>query len=368
MNKPANHGRSWDLDEYEQLVEAIRDGLSLDEAADQLERTPGAVDARADYLILGTLPEPSAQRSPGGYERAFTVLSDPDYEWMEVLLENIQSAGQHLWDAESDSLCASAWADRSPALEKLAASFGVSVASVVRRFVDLGYGDTTEAVRARFGMKTRRSNRSKRPWTLLITTGAGRVYHVSQHLEQWDAVLERDSLMPNQDAHLDVSVTWRWEIVWSADPDEIPWAASRGTFHPDAAHTLGSEFIDDQLTNGGFKVMWGELEGGTAPVFMCPTCASLGLWSVEMHSLAASPDGSEKTDVYLRCLRGHEDCGSIPNAIAGEWLALLPQVPQDTDKETAPGGNAHTHSEPAGGATHVEVHEDDIDIADEDFF
>ena len=87
-----------------------------------------------------------------------------------------------------------------------------------------------------------------------------------------------------------------------------------------------------------------------------------------MHSLAASPDGPEKTGVYLRCLRGHEDRGSIPNAIAGEWLVHLPQVPEDIDKKTAPGGSAHRHAEPAGGAPHVEVRDVDIDIADEDFF
>ena len=287
---------------------------------------------------------------------------------MEILLENLQSAGQHLWDAESDSLFASAWADRSPALDSLAATFGVSVASVVRRFADLGYGETADAVRARFGVKSDRRKRSKRPWTLLITTGAGRVYHVNRHPDQWDAVLERDSMMPNQDAHLDVSVTWRWEIVWSDDPDEIPRLSSRGTFHPDAADTLGAEFIDEQLISGGLKTMWGGLEGSTPPVFMCPTCASLGLWSVEMHSLAASPDGPDKTVVYFRCLRGHKESGSIPNAIAGEWLALLPQVPQETDKETAHEGDAHRHSGQAGGATHAEVHDDDIDIADEDFF
>ncbi|MFL1598509.1 hypothetical protein M0655_02835 [Gordonia amicalis] len=365
---PANHGRSWDLDDYETLVSSMRDALSLDEAADVLERTPGAVAARAEFLIRGASPDASQRNKDDHYYEAQERLSEDEYDWMEALQENLDAAGLPLWDVQSDSVLRAAWTESSPRLDALAETFGVTVASVVRRIVDIGLGETAAEVRTRFGEKPRRTKEPTRPWILIITTENGNIWHLNRHYDLWEAAVERDAHLPSPDEAVDASVKWRWEIVTGEDPDQIPHVCANGHFHPRVEITLGPDFVEEQLRTGDLTTIWGALEGPAAPVVMCRECTETGLWNVAMHALAAeSQIDSELTRVYFRCLRGHIDDGLVDNDAAGDWLGRLPYLPN-----TAGSAAVSPVESPAVSIVEESIQrqvrhdDDDVDISDED--
>lgn len=77
----SRHYNQWELEDYELLVQALRRQLEIDEIAEEVGRSPGAVRSRVKYL----LPPGAAAELSSASKILLAVreeLADPHYDWV----------------------------------------------------------------------------------------------------------------------------------------------------------------------------------------------------------------------------------------------------------------------------------------------
>lgn len=150
MDFPTRYGRTWDLEDYQRLVELLRDGLDDEEIAHELGRSEGACRSAMGHLLSRPA---KGERSPRGAERYALIresLQDPDFDWLTNVHARHHSA-RPLWGATMDQALHQAWDAGAPRLPDLASQLDVAEVAVVERMVRTGIAENTTKVVDRLG-------------------------------------------------------------------------------------------------------------------------------------------------------------------------------------------------------------------------
>jgi hypothetical protein len=82
--RPLRHGEAWTWTDFEQLLQGVFNGLSLQEIAAELQRTSGAVRAQLPRLVPDDAKiQRTTQALMGWLRRRLT--ESPEYDWQTVL-------------------------------------------------------------------------------------------------------------------------------------------------------------------------------------------------------------------------------------------------------------------------------------------
>ncbi|MET9311004.1 hypothetical protein ABZX12_04205 [Kribbella sp. NPDC003505] len=74
----------WTNTHYRQLVDGLRARLTVEQLAEDLDRTPGAIRSRGKLLLPAGTPHARGQHAVDVLREL--LLDDPDYPWESVLL------------------------------------------------------------------------------------------------------------------------------------------------------------------------------------------------------------------------------------------------------------------------------------------
>jgi hypothetical protein len=184
-------GEPWDVPEYNQLVDELRNALPWADVAKAHGRSQGAVQGQALLMI------PDTDGNPADKMLRELLTEDPNYDWRTVLRRNLGE--YHLWFEADDATLRDAWQERTQ-LRDVAAAIGVAEMLVVSRLIKLGLARTLVEVTDRLGYTEggtvhERRNVALDPalaqFTVLVGWDQDRVSHVSIHLHAEDAELRR---------------------------------------------------------------------------------------------------------------------------------------------------------------------------------
>lgn len=146
--RPLRHGETWTWTDFELLLQGLVNGLSLQQIAAELQRTPSAVEAQLPRLV----PEdPKTQRGTkaliGWLRRRLT--ESPGYDWRAVLNSHSDDP-YRVWSPAEDDVLREGWTRRA-GLPDLAAELQASEPAIVRRLIELGCADDVGEVFDRLG-------------------------------------------------------------------------------------------------------------------------------------------------------------------------------------------------------------------------
>src|SRR6266542_4542236 len=140
------HGAPWAEDDYLELVQCLRDGLSEAETAQRLRRSISALRARAQMML------PAGHRRPTALEERRTQLgADADYDWRTPVMAVAQADGWHLWTQADEQLLATGWVAGTPMAE-LVTRIGVSEPAIVRHLLGRRLAMNVDEIVSRIGL------------------------------------------------------------------------------------------------------------------------------------------------------------------------------------------------------------------------
>lgn len=136
----------WSDAENIQLVEWLRDGITLEDITNRLGRGVDAVSSHCEQMLT---PETRAKRTDADLILR-THLADPNYDWRAALRSRAQLAGRIYWDQASENILRAGW-DQGRPLAELMADTGASELEVARHLVWLGLAETSTEVATQLG-------------------------------------------------------------------------------------------------------------------------------------------------------------------------------------------------------------------------
>jgi hypothetical protein len=136
----------WSDAENIQLVEWLRDGITLEDITNRLGRGVDAVSSHCEQMLT---PETRAKRTDADLILR-THLADPNYDWRAALRSRAQLAGRIYWDQASEDILRAGW-DQGRPLAELRADTGASELEVARHLVWLGLAETSTEVATQLG-------------------------------------------------------------------------------------------------------------------------------------------------------------------------------------------------------------------------
>jgi len=133
--RPLRHGETWTWIDYEQLLQGVFNGLSVQQIAAELLRTPGAVRARLPQLVPddATIQHTAHARMDWLRRR---LAENPEYDWQTVLNSHADDP-YRLWSGMENELLSNGW-DHRTALPELVANLQISEPTIVHHLIDLG--------------------------------------------------------------------------------------------------------------------------------------------------------------------------------------------------------------------------------------
>ncbi|HZX03867.1 hypothetical protein [Kribbella sp.] len=191
----------WTNAHNQQLVDGLRAGLTVDQLAADLDRTPGAIRSRAKLLV-----PPDAPRARGQYaiDVLRELLDDPDCPWESALAESLKDFGRRYWSAADTERLRSAW-DAAVPLPELAEEFDVDEPQLIRQLMSLGLGRNRTEIVDRLGCapggqvdlwrRLTADRAAAEVWVLTIHGLPAEPAHVSVHPSAEDAASLRDELL-----------------------------------------------------------------------------------------------------------------------------------------------------------------------------
>ncbi|MFI5736118.1 hypothetical protein ACIA49_38750 [Kribbella sp. NPDC051587] len=205
--EPAVSGRrqrntDWTHDHHAELVAGLRAGVTVEQLAEDLDRTPGAIRSRAKLLL-----PPGTPRARGEY--AVDVLrelliDDPAYDWEAELAQALDRLGRRYWNAADTQRLLDAW-DTSTPLQTIAAEFDVDEPQLIRQLLSLGLAKNRAEIVDRLGcepggivdlwQRMAADRASAEVWVLTIHGMPSDPVHVSLHASKPAAELVRDQLL-----------------------------------------------------------------------------------------------------------------------------------------------------------------------------
>jgi hypothetical protein len=214
----------WTGHHHQQLVAGLRAGLTVDQLAEDLDRTPGAIRSRAKLLL-----PPEAPRGRGQYAVDILrelLVADPSYDWESKLAESLQRLGRRYWSAADADRLRETWRDSLP-LQTAAAEFGVDEPQLIRQLLALGLGQSRAEIVERLGCEPggivdlwRRLavDRSAAEVSILTIHGLpNEPVHVSLHADHQAAAARRDELLVPL-TETDTGAASAWWCIASRSP------------------------------------------------------------------------------------------------------------------------------------------------------
>ena len=145
--RPLRQGESWTRNDYEQLLHGVLIGLTVEQIAAELQRTPGGVRGQLRNLVPVDAAVKTTRACMDWLRQR--LKADPPYDWRAVL--NSRSDGPfRLWSDDEEDKLGDGWVRRVP-LPKLAKELSVSEPSIVHRIVALGLAQNVAEVVERLG-------------------------------------------------------------------------------------------------------------------------------------------------------------------------------------------------------------------------
>ncbi|GIF19616.1 hypothetical protein BJ973_006661 [Actinoplanes tereljensis] len=133
--RPLRHGEVWTWTDCEQLPQAVFDGLSVQQIAAELMRTPGAVGAQLPRLVPDDAKiQRTTQALMDWLRRRLT--ENPEYDWQAIL--NSHSDGLYrLWSGTENDILSDGW-DHRTALPEIVAKIQISEPAIAHHLIGLG--------------------------------------------------------------------------------------------------------------------------------------------------------------------------------------------------------------------------------------
>lgn len=325
-SRPAKHGQSWTLTDYETLVRSVRDGVPLDHVTKALERSPGSVNSRIQ--LFDDSPSFKVSDPTGAFDRGLANLRNESYDWRSRVNAYCAAQGLTLWDDTVDALLRDYWNRGIHDVEELASVIGSNANQVTRRLKELG-----------IVVKPRPAEDSH-PVGLVVIDDTGEVHWTSKHLDEAAAVEMLISMIPEAATALAHGSTWKWTITLSPRG----WTAqvlSSGAFVPATSRVADRRESARQHTSS--RVLTSD-DPSTQTV--CPRCAAEKGWKVPLHRLRSLTE-SPGVDQY-HCLFGH-----IVHLRSGREIDL----PVSDEPEEAPDDDKDLDDWGEDGDTQYEIHQ-----------
>jgi hypothetical protein len=225
-------GEIWTDEEYLQLVEWLREGVTTEQIADWLGRGVAAVRARLRLLVT-----PGVALAAGEVERWLRerLSQDPDYDWHVGLRAEAERAGRFYWSAELVDALRAGWERQLP-MADLTRLTGASDVEVATQVVRMGLADTVAAValRTRCGPAGTLALRARMAldraaaavWVLVVDgahgsqrarmleTDEGKMFrHISIHASNVEAEAALDRILVEHHRRVDDAVALAWTIA-----------------------------------------------------------------------------------------------------------------------------------------------------------
>jgi hypothetical protein len=133
--RPLRYGEAWTWTDFEQLLQGVFNGLSVQQIAAELMRTPGAVRAQLPRLVPD---DPTIQRTTQALMDWLRrrLAKNPQYDWQTVLNSHSEDP-YRLWNGTENELLSDGW-DHRTALPELVAKLQISEPTIAHHLIDLG--------------------------------------------------------------------------------------------------------------------------------------------------------------------------------------------------------------------------------------
>ncbi|KAA8890583.1 hypothetical protein F3087_04765 [Nocardia colli] len=182
----ARQGTIWCAEDYQLLIDALRQDLPDEEVAEHTERTLSAVRKRASVILDDAYQPTEALRA------LRRIVSDPDYDWETTVRGAHARMNLPYWDACADERLILGWAaEHPPAMADLIRELDATEDAIARRCLWLELTDNRAEVVNRFGAapggalaahaRLARDKTSVELGVLVVTAATGRVVHLSLH-------------------------------------------------------------------------------------------------------------------------------------------------------------------------------------------
>jgi hypothetical protein len=146
--RPLRHGEAWTWTDYEQLLQGVFNGLSVQQIAAELLRTPGAVRARLPRLVPDDAKIQRTTQALMDWLRR-RLAENPEYDWQTVLNSHSDDP-YRLWSGTENELLSDGWEHRT-ALPELVAQLQISEPTIAHHLIDLGLAADVGEVVDRLG-------------------------------------------------------------------------------------------------------------------------------------------------------------------------------------------------------------------------
>lgn len=179
-------GSLWTGEYYQEFFAALATTATDQEIATQLGRTPGAVRARARFVLLDGYTGAIAMR------KLREMVTDPAFDGEALAREAHAAKGYPFWDRSTDEQLILAWAQSPPmSMAALVERFGVPEQDIARRCIRLGLTTSTAEVAEHLGAepgktldtwaRIARDSTRVAVGVLAVTSDRGTVLHLSLH-------------------------------------------------------------------------------------------------------------------------------------------------------------------------------------------
>ena len=148
--RPPRHGEAWTWTDFEHLLQGVFNGLSLQQIAAELMRTPGAIRAHLPRLVPDDAKiQRTTQALVDWLRRRFA--EKPEYDWQTVLNSHADDP-YRLWSGMENELLSNGW-DHRTGLPKLVAELQISEPTIAHHLIELGLAADVGEVVDRLGAK-----------------------------------------------------------------------------------------------------------------------------------------------------------------------------------------------------------------------
>lgn len=184
--RETRRGSLWTGEDYQEFFAALATTATDQEIANQLGRSPGAVRARARFVLLDGYTGAVAIR------KLRKMVTDPSFDGQALAREAHAAKGYPFWDQATDEQLILAWAQSPPAsMASLVERFGVQEQDIARRCIRLGLTTSTTEVADHLGAepgktldiwaRIARDSATVAVGVLVVTSSTGAVVHLSLH-------------------------------------------------------------------------------------------------------------------------------------------------------------------------------------------
>ncbi|MFI5591100.1 hypothetical protein ACIA5G_39035 [Amycolatopsis sp. NPDC051758] len=187
---PHRSGAAWSPQDSATLLDGLRNGVPLDDLAETLQRTTGAIQARCKKMLPPEL-QTTVQRADADLKLRHLLATDPDFD----AEANLDHNTARTWNPTRDEILTQGWRDRRP-LAELVTAVSTSEIAIAGRLIRLGMAANSLAVVERLGCapggaldlrcRMMRDRAAASVWVLVVD-GLPDGRHVSLHASRSDA-------------------------------------------------------------------------------------------------------------------------------------------------------------------------------------